>query len=542
MGEVVKVNSSPSTLQPEIKPTPPVISPPPFQHHSPSLTRSPLLDTIPKSPFVGRIMTPLASPMKKAFSTMQGYLEEVGHLTRLNPQEAWLPITESRNGNAYYAAFHTLSSGIGVQALVLPLAFAYLGGWSWGIISLSLAFVWQLYTLWLLIQLHESVAGTRYSRYLQLSMAAFGEKKGKLLVLFPTMYLSGGTCVTLIMIGGETMKILFYQIACGTQSCNINPLTTVEWYLVFTCSAVVLAQLPNLNSIAGVSLIGAITAIAYCTIIWVVSVVKGRPMGISYGPPPLEVNSDVARLCTALNGLGIIAFAFRGHNLVLEIQGTMPSSVKHPSRLPMWKGVKFSYLIIAMCLFPLAIGGYWAYGSLIPTNGGMQTALYKYHRNDTLKVILGLTSLLVVINCLTSFQIYAMPVFDNLESRYTANMNKPCPRWLRTGFRVFFGSLAFFISVALPFLPSLAGLIGGIALPVTAAYPCFMWMMIKKPAKYSGMWCLNLVLGCLGMVLSVMLVFGAAWSIVALGIEAHFFKPQSLYRDIWPMSMSPRIH
>lgn len=155
-----------------------------------------------------------------------------------------------------------------------------------------------------------------------------GEKKGKLLVLFPTMYLSGGTCVTLIMIGGETMKILFYQIACRTQSCNVNPLTTVEWYLVFTCSAVVLAQLPNLNSIAGVSLIGAITAIAYCTIIWVVSVVKGRPMGISYGPPPLEVNSDVSRLCTALNGLGIIAFAFRGHNLVLEIQvGALMSNI-----------------------------------------------------------------------------------------------------------------------------------------------------------------------------------------------------------------------
>lgn len=469
--------------------------------------------------------TPLASPMKKALSTMQGYLEEVGHLTRLNPQEAWLPITESRNGNAYYAAFHTLSSGIGVQALVLPLAFAYLGGWSWGVISLSLAFVWQLYTLWLLIQLHESVTGTRYSRYLQLSMATFGQKIGKLLVLFPTMYLSGGTCVTLIMIGGETMKIFLNEIACRNQSCNFHPLTIVEWYVVFTCSAVVLAQLPNLNSIAGVSLIGSITAVAYCTIIWTISVAKGRPMGVSGGPPLSEVKSDLGRLCSALNGLGIIAFAFRGHNLVLEIQGTMPSSLKHPSRLPMWKGVKFSYLIIAMCLFPLAIGGYWAYGSSIPTNGGMLTALYQYHRNDVSKVILGLTSLLVVINCLTSFQIYAMPVFDNLEFRYTASMNKPCPRWLRMGFRVFFGCLAFFISVALPFLPSLAGLIGGIALPVTAAYPCFMWIMIKKPAKYSGMWCLNWVLGCLGMVLSVMLVFGAVWSIVALGIEVHFFKP-----------------
>ena len=43
----------------------------------------------------------------------------------------------------------------------------------------------------------------------------------------------------------------------------------------------------------------------------------------------------------------------------------MPSSIKHPSRLPMWKGVKFAYLIIAMCLFPLAIVGYWAYGNLV---------------------------------------------------------------------------------------------------------------------------------------------------------------------------------
>lgn len=134
------------------------------------------------------------------------------------------------------------------------------------------------------------------------------------------MYLSGGTCVTLIMIGGETMKIFLNEIACRNQSCNFHPLTIVEWYVVFTCSAVVLAQLPNLNSIAGVSLIGSITAVAYCTIIWTISVAKGRPMGVSGGPPLSEVKSDLGRLCSALNGLGIIAFAFRGHNLVLEIQ------------------------------------------------------------------------------------------------------------------------------------------------------------------------------------------------------------------------------
>lgn len=47
------------------------------------------------------------------------------------------------------------------------------------------------------------------------------------------------------------------------------------------------------------------------------------------------------------------------------MQATMPSDEKHPSSVPMWKGVKFAYLVIAMCLFPLAIGGYWAYGQLV---------------------------------------------------------------------------------------------------------------------------------------------------------------------------------
>lgn len=61
-------------------------------------------------------ITPLGSPLRKAL-----------HLTKLDPKDAWLPITESRNGNAYYAAFHTLCSGIGIQALLLPFAFAVLG-------------------------------------------------------------------------------------------------------------------------------------------------------------------------------------------------------------------------------------------------------------------------------------------------------------------------------------------------------------------------------------------------------------------------------
>ena len=109
---------------------------------------------------------------------------------------------------------------------------------------------------------------------------------------------------------------MFFQTVC--DSCNVNQLTNVEWYLVFTSAAVVLSQLPNLNSIAGVSLVGAITAVGYCTIIWVVSVAEGRLPNVSYNT--VKARTEIGRIFDPLNALGIIAFAFRGHNLILEIQ------------------------------------------------------------------------------------------------------------------------------------------------------------------------------------------------------------------------------
>lgn len=151
-----------------------------------------------------------------------------------------------------------------------------------------------------------------------------GNRLGAWLSIFPTAYLSAGTATTLIIIGGETMK-LFFETVCGPV-CTSSPLTTVEWYLVFTFLSIVLSQLPNLNSIAGISLVGAITAIVYSTMVWLLSVSQQRPANISYEPVALP--SLTASVFSAFNALGIIAFAFRGHNLVLEIQVSLTFKVR----------------------------------------------------------------------------------------------------------------------------------------------------------------------------------------------------------------------
>lgn len=108
-----------------------VVSAPPMQmqYSSPSLSRKPLLSIAPSANTnaAGNIATPKSSRTPNFFTPLGSPIRKAIQLTKLDPQDAWLPITESRNGNAYYAAFHTLCSGIGIQALVLPVAFTILG-------------------------------------------------------------------------------------------------------------------------------------------------------------------------------------------------------------------------------------------------------------------------------------------------------------------------------------------------------------------------------------------------------------------------------
>ncbi|KAG6535919.1 hypothetical protein ZIOFF_000950 [Zingiber officinale] len=110
-------------------------------------------------------------------------------------------------------------------------------------------------------------------------------------------------------------------------------------------------------------------------------------------------------------------------------------------------------------LLPLEASG------LMMPQGGILNALYIYHSHDIPRGLLATTFLLGVFNYLSSFQIYSMPIFDSFEAGYRSRTNRPCLIWVRSGFRVFYGFISFFIEVALPFLSSLAGILGGLTLP-----------------------------------------------------------------------------
>ncbi|CAA7016594.1 unnamed protein product [Microthlaspi erraticum] len=433
------------------------------------------------------------------------------------PVEEWLPITESRKGNIYTATLHLLCSGFGFQVLLLPAAFSALG-WVWGMIILTVGFAWKLYTIWLLVHLHEAVHGIRFSRYLRLAIASFGVKLGKLLGIFPVMYLSGGACSILVITGGKTIKQLLHIL----YEDETVPLTTVQCFIIFSCLAVVMSQFPNLNSLFGLSLIGCVMAVAYSTAIWMLPLTcdpQRNQNSVSYA----TTDTSFANI---FNAIGLIALAFRGNNLVLEIQGTLPSDSKNPSSKTMWRAVVISHVLIAIFMFPLSIVVYWAYGDKIPATGGPIGSYLKLYEQDYLsKRVACFIHLAFIFNCLCSYPINLMPACDNAEMVYTTKRQKPCSFFVRMMLRVFLGLVCFFVAVGFSFLPYLAVLIGAVALLVTFAYPCFMWISIKQPQRKSPMWFLNVLVGSLGASLSVLLIVASALRLADKGLHANFFKP-----------------
>lgn len=123
-----------------------------------------------------------------------------------------------------------------------------------------------------------------------------------------------------IIAGGRTLQ-LFYNAMCETNhNCLQKSPSVTQWFLVFVCLAILIALFfPNLNSLAWVSFVGSVLGVAYFTLLWALSISKGRPNGVSYNPSD-NVTTTMARFRAVLNGVAIVAIAFRGHNLVLEIQ------------------------------------------------------------------------------------------------------------------------------------------------------------------------------------------------------------------------------
>ncbi|KAH6800966.1 lysine histidine transporter 1, partial [Perilla frutescens var. hirtella] len=273
--------------------------------------------------------------------------------------DEWLPITSSRTAKWWFSAFNNVTAIVGAGVLGLPYAMAQLG-WGPGITMLVLSWIVTLYSLWQMVEMHEMEDGQRFDRYHELGQHAFGDKLGLWIVVPLQLIVLAGLNIVYLITGGQSLR-KFHDLVC--KDCKDIKLT--YFILIFASVHFVLSQLPSLNAVSGVSLAAAVMSISYSTVAWVASVGKGVQGDVQYG---YNSKSTADAAFKFFNALGSVAFAYGGHNVVLEIQATMPSTPHRPSKKPMWKGVIVSYIIVAICYFPVATIGYWKFGNTVDEN------------------------------------------------------------------------------------------------------------------------------------------------------------------------------
>lgn len=420
-------------------------------------------------------------------------------LKRQKAIDAWLPITSSRNAKWWYSAFHNVTAMVGAGVLSLPYAMSNLG-WGPGVTILIISWIVTLYTLWQMVEMHEMVPGKRFDRYHELGQYAFGDKLGLWIVVPQQIVVEVGVNIVYMVTGGKSLK-KFHDTVCGHHCKDIK---TTYFIMIFASVHFVLSHLPNFNSISGISLAAAVMSLSYSTIAWAASAKKGVQPDVSYGP---RSHTTPGKVFGFFGALGDVAFAYAGHNVVLEIQATIPSTPEKPSKGPMWRGVIVAYIVVALCYFPVAFIGYWMFGNKVEDN-----ILISLEKPAWL---IAMANMFVVIHVIGSYQIYAMPVFDMLETVLVKKLHFT-PSWtLRFITRNVYVAFTMFVGITFPFFGGLLGFFGGFAFaPTTYFLPCIMWLAIKKPKRFGLSWTVNWICIILGVLLMVLSPIGGLRQII----------------------------
>ncbi|XP_010478023.1 PREDICTED: lysine histidine transporter 2 [Camelina sativa] len=420
----------------------------------------------------------------------------------------WLPITSSRNAKWWYSAFHNVTAMVGAGVLSLPYAMSNLG-WGPGVTLMVLSWVITLYTLWQMVEMHEMVPGKRLDRYHELGQEAFGEKLGLWIVVPQQLIVEVGVDIVYMVTGGHSLKKV-HQLLCT----DCKEIRTTFWIMIFASVHFVISHLPNFNSISVISLAAAVMSLTYSTIAWAASVHKGVQPDVDYTP---RASTDAGRVFNFLSALGDVAFAYAGHNVVLEIQATIPSTPEVPSKIPMWRGVVVAYIVVAICYFPVAFIGFYIFGNSVDDN-----ILLTLEKPVWL---VAMANLFVVIHVIGSYQIFAMPVFDMLETVLVKKMDFTPSFKLRFITRSLYVAFTMIVAICVPFFGGLLGFFGGFAFAPTTYYlPCIIWLILKKPKKFGLSWTINWFCIVVGVLLTILAPIGGLRTIIVNASTYKFFS------------------
>ncbi|WJX30393.1 hypothetical protein P8452_18938 [Trifolium repens] len=381
--------------------------------------------------------------------------------------ENWLPVSASRKAKWWYSTFHNVTAMVGAGVLSLPYALSQLG-WIPGISVIIVSWLVTFYSLWQLVQMHELVPGKRFDRYFDLGEHVLKGKFGYWIIM---------------------VQQLIVQL--------------------------LLSQIPNFNTLKGISLLAAFMSVCYSLVACATSIAKG----IEHHPSHYGVRSHTTagKTFDIFNALGTIAFAFAGHSVVLEIQATLPTSEEKPSKIPMWRGVVVAYTIVILCYLTVAVSGYWAFGDLVEDD-----VLISLERPEW---VIAVANFMVFLHVLGSYQVFAMPVFDTIESCLVQKFKFNPSSLLRVVARSIYVAAVGLLAVTFPFFGGLLGFFGGLAFSATSyIIPCVLWLYAKKPKICSFHWIASVICITIGVTIAVVAPVGGIRTIIVSAQTYKFYS------------------
>ncbi|KAK1567058.1 hypothetical protein Q3G72_007637 [Acer saccharum] len=134
-------------------------------------------------------------------------------------------------------------------------------------------------------------------------------------------------------------------------------------------------------------------------------------------------------------------------------------------------------------------------------------------------------NMFVVVHVIGSYQLYAMPVFDMIETVLVTKLHFKPSTLLRFVTRNLYVAFTMFVAITFPFFGGLLGFFGGFAFaPTTYFLPCIMWLAIYKPKKFGLSWFTNWICIILGLLLMILAPIGALRSIILNAKDYKFYS------------------
>jgi hypothetical protein len=298
--------------------------------------------------------------------------------------------------------------------------------------------------------------------------------------------------------------------ADGLKHCNVA-FGQSAWIVVFGGIQLFLIQCPDFNALSVISFLAAVMSLSYSTMGIGASIKNGQIPNVQYN---LDGFSRPASIFGIFNALGTVAFAYGGHNVVLEIQATMPSPPA--TYRPYMRGVYVAYAILSWCYFGVAISGYWAFGNSVGGNILLTIGKPVW--------LIAMANFMVFIHVCGSYQVYTMPVLDMIEMQM---VKRRIPNGLpsRLVYRSIYVVLTTFIACTIPFFGDLMGFIGALGTgPTTFWLPSIIWLVLKKPSYTNWNFWASWICIVLGVMVTILGSIGGLRGIIVDASGYQFYQ------------------